>query len=87
MKTVGLEDKSKKQKVLDALEEARFSGEVTVAGQRTVKARHGWVASSVIGARQLGGTSGLRRLRELRSEGHGIEKRSRNGRYEYRLKQ
>lgn len=46
-----------------------------------------WVSGVEIATPEIGGSEGLRRVRELRSEGWPIEKRSKRGSeaYEYRL--
>lgn len=47
-----------------------------------------WVPGPVLASPEVGGSEGLRRLRELRAQGHPIEKRRVKGKiaWEYRLK-
>lgn len=68
--------KTRKEKVLDALTDAPGFG---------------WVDGYELCHPSIGGSEGLRRLRELRAEGHRIEKRLKPNRpegstvYQYRL--
>ena len=47
--------------------------------------RGGWVPGYDLANQYVGGSEGIRRLRELRAEGRTIEKRTRKGITEYRL--
>lgn len=65
---------TRKQRVLNALRLADAFGQP-------------WVAGHVIASPTVGGSEGLRRLRELRADGHRIEMRTRGrtATREYRL--
>lgn len=76
---------SRKQKVYNALKEAR-SGTMHV-GNLTVTTANGWVNGEYLLDSAIGGEGGLRRLRELRDEGYRIlMRRSKDtGTFQYRL--
>jgi len=76
---------SRRETVLKSLRAAR-RGKLTVAGKH-VKTTAGWVDGTVLTADEIGGTHGLRRLRELRASGMKIEKRynADAGVFQYRL--
>lgn len=76
---------SRREMILKTLRSAR-RGKIVVGGS-TVKTTGGWVDGALLTHESIGGDSGLRRLRELRSEGLSVEKRynSDTGVFQYRL--
>lgn len=76
---------SRRETVLKSLRAAR-RGKLTVAG-KAVKTTGGWVDGAVLTNDEIGGTHGLRRLRELRATGTNIEKRynTETGVFQYRI--
>jgi hypothetical protein len=70
-----------KQAVYDMLKEAR-SGTIMLDGV-SHEVPGGWVPGQLIN--EIGGTNGLRRLRELRAEGYVIAMRRKGRMFEYRL--
>ncbi len=70
----------RKEKVLEALKEAYSTGQIQygppngMAVHRTL-CRDGWVDGPVLASGAIGGSEGLRRLRELRAAGWPIEDR------------
>lgn len=65
---------TRKARVLAALTQASRNGRVEGEGWRRT-CDDGWVDGHVLCRPDLGGSEGLRRLRELRGDGHEIEKR------------
>jgi hypothetical protein len=77
---------TRRELVHNALKAAR-RGKLTVNGQ-AVKTPAGWVPGHLLTHPEIGGTEGLRRLRELRTDGLAIEMKAiGNGSaaYQYRL--
>lgn len=76
---------SRRELVAKTLRSAR-RGKIVVGGN-TVKTTGGWVDGMTLTHPDLGGDSGLRRLRELRSHGMKIEKRynAETSTFQYRL--
>lgn len=79
---------TRKELVLAALTQAKTHGHINVGG-RLVATADGWVDHPLL-LGTIGGTEGLRRLRELREDGHTIEMRkhpdpARDGTNQYRL--
>jgi hypothetical protein len=76
---------SRREMIAKTLRSAR-RGKIVVAGN-TVKTTGGWVDGTMITHPEVGGDSGLRRLRELRAHGMQIEKRynADAGVFQYRL--
>lgn len=66
--------KTRKELVLQALKTARSRGRLTIDGT-SYKTSGGWVDGWLLTHPTLGGSEGLRRLRELRQEGFIIEMR------------
>lgn len=68
-----------------ALKQAR-KNRLEIAGER-VQTKAGWVPGWTLSRPEVGGTEGLRRLRELRKDGVDIEMRRIDGSmaFEYRL--
>lgn len=77
---------TRKDEILQALETARDSAWYA-DGETHRVADDGWVPGWALASAKVGGSEGLRRLRELREEGHPIEMRFRPGSHvaEYRL--
>lgn len=77
---------TRKNNVLNLLTTARKRKRITVDGLE-FKAPHGWVPGYLIQNPSIGGSEGLRRLRELRASGLPVEMRTIDGRTtrEYRL--
>lgn len=50
--------------------------------EKLIRSRR-WISSDEI--REIGGTSALRRLRELRADGYEIATRRQDGTYQYRM--
>jgi hypothetical protein len=76
---------TRRDSVLKFLRSAR-RGRVVVDGQ-TIKTPGGWVPGYLFNFPEVGGADGLRRLRELRTDGTNIEMRRvpESAAYEYRL--
>jgi hypothetical protein len=71
---------TRQTKVYDALRFAWANGYIiTTMNDGVHRTRHpcdqGWVDGHVLCHPQIGGSEGLRRLRELRADGHRIERR------------
>lgn len=66
--------KTRKQRVLEALEQAR-SGRMDTRMGTIAVTQAGWVDGYLLCSPGIGGTEALRRVRELRALGHDIEMR------------
>lgn len=66
--------KTRKELVLSTLTTARRRGRVVIDGT-TYKTSGGWIDGWLLTHPSLGGSEGLRRLRELRQDGYRIEMR------------
>jgi hypothetical protein len=66
--------KTRKQLVLETLTTARRRGRVVIDGN-TYKTSGGWIDGWLLTHPSLGGSEGLRRLRELRQDGYQIDMR------------
>lgn len=66
---------TRKEKVLQFLEYARRIG-TGYASAGNTRIEDGWVDGYVLCKPELGGSEGLRRVRELRADGVDIEKRN-----------
>lgn len=77
---------TRREEVLKALEQAAEEGVLTVDG-RLYRCEGGWTDGWLLCHWSIGGTEGLRRLRELRAKGHTIRMRKIEGRStrQYRL--
>lgn len=68
---------TRKEKVLQYLEYARRIGTGSLVGPEGYgRIEDGWVDGHVLCRPQVGGSEGLRRLRELRADGIEIEQRN-----------
>jgi len=67
---------TRKERVLLALETADRAGRIRVDGRIDESTPDGWVLGYTLCHPAIGGSEGLRRLRELRADGHDIEMRA-----------
>jgi len=65
---------TRKERVLAVLEAAAAGGVVVVNGSQ-IPHDEGWVNGHELTRPDVGGSEGLRRLRELKADGHDIEMR------------
>lgn len=81
---------TRRERVLGALGMARRNGELRYGRELRVATPKGWVDGWALCHPGIGGSEGLRRLRELRADGYTIEMRrhpspDRQGTRQYRL--
>lgn len=67
---------TRKERVLAALEQAVHHGQMDSRMGTIISTPDGWVDGYALCSPGLGGSEALRRLRELRADGHDIEMRA-----------